>query len=155
MGKNKQSNQVDVKTQKKRYILFLNPYLKHSFTCCPKCTTKTKLRKYCLVIHIKPHYFISLKKTCRYCPYCDLVIVKKQDLEQVLCGICEKNYLEIIGNDYFIFGTMNLKDWKEGQHYDLFNSKKLMECSYPFKDVWHFEVEPAKWVYSPKKQKEK
>lgn len=153
MDNGDQKNQVNIKTQIARHYLFLNPHLKHAFTRCPKCTAKTKVRKYCLVIRIEPHHFISLNKTCRYCPYCDLVIVKKQDLEQVLCGICEHNFPEIIGNDYFIFGTIERKDWKKGQQNDLINSKKLMECTYPFRDVWHFEVEPAKWVYLPKNKK--
>ena len=155
MENNRQTNKIDTKTQKERYFLFLNPYLKHAFTRCPKCTIKTRVRKYCLVIHINPHHFISLNKTCRYCPHCDLIIVKKLDLEHVLSGICEQNCPEIIGNDYFIFGTMERREWKKGQQQNmLFNSKKLMEYTNPFKDVWHFEVEPAKWVYLPKKQKD-
>jgi len=69
--------------------------------------------------------------------------------------MCEQNCPDIIGNKYFIFGTMNHRDWKEGQQISPYTSKKLMECSHPFIDVWHFDVEPAKWVYFPKKQKDK
>lgn len=106
-----------------------------------------KIRKYCLVIYIEPHHFLSLKKTSRYCPYCDLIIVKKQDLEQVLCTACEQNFPEIIGNDYFVYVTMDRKDWKRGQQNKL-DLKQLIECTYPFRGVWLFEEEPGGWVYS-------
>jgi len=135
-----------------KYYLFLNPYPKHAFSNCPKCNTKTKIRKYCLVIHIEPCHFISLNKTCRYCQYCNLIIIKKQDLEQVLYWICEQNSLNIIGNDYFVYGTMERKDWKKGQQ-NKFDSKQLMDHTYPFKDIWLFEVEPASWVLNPNKNK--
>ena len=62
-----------------RHYLFLNPYLDTAFTRCPKCEEKTKIRKYCLVIHIDPKCLLSLNKSCRYCPECDLIIVKQQE----------------------------------------------------------------------------
>ena len=34
-----------------------------------------------------------------------------------------------------------------------FDSKQLMEHTYPFKDIWLFEVEPAGWVSNPNKDK--
>ena len=144
-------NQVYTKTQEDRHYLFLNPYLEHAFTRCPKCTKNTKIRKYCFVIHIEPHHFIVLNKSCRYCLDCDLIIVKKDDLEGLLCATCEQNCPDIIGNKYFLFGTMERGDWKRAQQTNSFDSKKLIEQTYPFKDLWHFDVESAKWVQTSKK----
>ena len=47
---------------------------------------------------------------------------------------------------------MERKDWKKGQQ-NKFDSKRLIEHTYPFKDIWLFEVEPAGWVLNPNKDK--
>ncbi len=130
------------KTKKERYYFFLNPYLDASFTKCPKCETKTKIRKYCLLIHIEPHQLVSLNKTCRYCPYCELIIVKKEELESLLYGICNENFPDIIGNEYLVCGTMNRGDWKKVQEDEQY-SKTALKNTCLFKDVWHFKLIPA------------
>ncbi len=56
-----------------RYKFFLNPYRDARFTSCPKCRGKTGLRKMPLVIHVAPLNPLTLNKTVRYCPYCDLI----------------------------------------------------------------------------------
>lgn len=57
-----------------RYHFFLNPYPDARFTTCPKCRRRTKQRKVPLVIHVDPRNLVSINKTCRYCPACDLLI---------------------------------------------------------------------------------
>ena len=138
--------------QKERYCFFLNPYIDCAFTRCPQCETNTKLKKYCLLIHIEPHHLITLNKTTRYCPCCDLIIAKKEELEQLLCAICEKRFPEIIGNEYLVLGTMERKDWKKGMQGTM-TAKEAMDYVYLFKDIWSFEVEPGGWVYEPDKDK--
>ena len=113
-GKSKK-DKSQVRLKRARHYFFLNPYDDIAFIRCPKCEEKTKIRKYCLVIHIEPKHLFSLNKSCRYCPKCDLIIVKQADLEGLLIAICEQNAPEIIGNEYFVFGTMDRKDWKNGQ----------------------------------------
>lgn len=139
------------KKRKERYYFFLNPYIDCAFTRCPKCETKTKVRKYCLLIHIDPHQLLSLNKTTKYCPYCDLIILKKEELEQLLCAICEERIPEIIGNDYLVLGTMDRKDWKKGVEGTMIPNEAI-EYLYPFKDVWSFKVQPRGWYYDPSKK---
>lgn len=43
-----------------RHYFFLNPYGDMAFTRCPKCEQKTKIRKYCLVVHMDPKHLFSL-----------------------------------------------------------------------------------------------
>ena len=69
---------------KKRHKFFLNPYSDCGFTKCPKCDTKTKIRKYPLVIHVEPKQIFLLNKKCKYCVNCDLIIAKKQEIESFL-----------------------------------------------------------------------
>ena len=132
-----------------RHYLFLNPYLDTAFTRCPKCEEKTKIRKYCLVIHIDPKQLLSLNKSCRYCPECDLIIVKHAELKGILTAFCEQNAPEIAGNDFFVLGTMDRKDWKKGQTEEM-SQQEAIKRLFPFKDAWKFEVIPAGWY--PKEQ---
>ncbi|NQE45973.1 hypothetical protein C5S31_08125 [ANME-1 cluster archaeon GoMg2] len=127
-----------------RHYFFLNPYDDMAFTRCPKCEQKTKIRKYCLVIHIDPKHLFSLNKSCRYCPECDLIIVKQADLEGLLTAGCEQNAPEIEGNDYFVFGTMDRTDWKKAQAGKM-SQQEAIKRAFPFKDAWKFKVIPAGW----------
>jgi hypothetical protein len=133
-----------IETQKARHYFFLNPYEDTVFTRCPKCETKTKLRKHCLVIHVEPDFLLALNKSCRYCPYCDLIIAKKAELEGMLAAICGQHAPGVTGNDYFVYGTIDRKDWKAGQVGKL-SQPECLQRSYPFKDAWKFEVIPAGW----------
>lgn len=115
-----------------------------AFTVCPKCEEKTKIRKYCLLIHIEPRHLLSLNKSCRYCTGCDLIIVKKADLERLLVAFCEQNAPDIIGNEYFVYGIMDRKDCKNVKTGKT-NAQEAIKCSYPFKDIWMFEIVPGGW----------
>ena len=122
-----------------RYYLFLNPYTDAAFTKCPKCETNTKVRKYCLMIHIEPRQLISLNKTCRFCPYCELIIVKKHELESHLHVICEEKLPELSGNEYFVFGTVDRSYWKKLQE-EPEHPETVLEKMHLFKDAWKFEL---------------
>src|SRR5260370_8075575 len=89
-----------------RYSFFLNPYPDLRFTSCPQCGAKMRQRKLPLVIHVEPHYFIALNKTCKYCPHCDLLLAHKDILEDLLARMFAERAPEIIGNDYLVVGSM-------------------------------------------------
>ena len=82
---------------KKRYKFFFNTYHDCAFTKCPKCDTKTKVRKYPLVIGIdvEPKQVLLFNKKCKYCASCDLIIAKKQELEFMIPQLGETEYLVI------------------------------------------------------------
>jgi len=132
-----------------RYYFFLNPYEDMAFTRCPKCDEKTRIRKHCLLIHVEPKHLFSLNKSCRFCLKCDLIIVKQTELERLLAAICEAHAPEITGNEYFVFGTMDRKDWKDAQTGKI-SQQEGVERSYVFKDVWKFEVSPRGWYPASK-----
>jgi hypothetical protein len=50
----------------------------------------------------------------------------------------------IIGNKYTVMGTIDRKDWKDGNQNSL-SPLEILERIYLFKDVWNFEVIPAGW----------
>ena len=129
---------------KQRHYFFLNPYEDCAFTSCPKCNTKTKVRKFPLVIHIEPNTLFVLNKNCKYCPTCDLIIVKKAEIENLMSAQFEQVNPTVIGNEYLVFGTLDKKDWQKNKTVTM-NTGETMEKAYVFKDVLKFEM-GERWV---------
>ncbi|TFI54904.1 hypothetical protein BLD44_007965 [Mastigocladus laminosus UU774] len=144
------SNKLQQQSRKQRYRFFLNPYNDCAFTKCPKCETKTKVRKFPLVIHIEPQQLFLLNKQCKYCPSCDLIIAKKQKIEPLMTAAFIQTNPKIIGNNYVVMGTVDRKDWKEGDK-NLLSPLEMIERIYIFKDIWDFEAIPAGWYPSEEK----
>ncbi|WP_013321071.1 hypothetical protein [Gloeothece verrucosa] len=142
--KTKSSNQLKANKLKKKYRFFLNPYPDCAFTKCPKCETKTKVRKFALVIHIEPQQIFLLNKQCKYCPYCELIIAKKQEIEALMTIGFSQDNPQIVGNNYLVMGTIERQDWKQGNQGAL-SSNDILDRMYIFKDQWDFEVIPAGW----------
>jgi len=134
------SKQNNISNKQQRHYFFLNPYQDNAFTKCPKCNTSTKVRKFPLVINIEPQTLFVLNKNCKYCPKCDLIIVKKSDIENQLTIQFEKVDASILGNDYLVFGTLDKKDWQKNKTTPM-NSRETIEKAYVFKDVWNFELQ--------------
>lgn len=127
--------------QPPRHRFFLNPYPDSRFTACPKCYGKTKLRKLPLVIHIEGPFLLSLNKTCRYCPYCDLVIAHQDNLEAQLVNVCLERAPELVGNDYLVVGTVDRPVWLRGTRGEL-APQEILDNLHEFKDYWAFELGP-------------
>jgi len=134
----------DTIPQKRRHYFFLSPYQDQAFTKCPKCDSKTKTRKFPLVIHIDPREFFLLNKQCRYCTRCDLIIARKSELESLMATAFEKLNPQIIGNDYLVMGVAERSDWQESKRGKI-SEGETIERMLVFKDVWNFEVIPAGW----------
>jgi hypothetical protein len=131
--------------QPTRYNFFLNPYTDARFTSCPKCNAKTKQRKLPLFIFVSPVIPIVLNKTCRYCPACDLLIAHKDQLDKLLAAMFAQLRQPALGsNDYFVVGTVDRADWKEGKpvkHID-----EIRAIVHGFKKVLDFEPQRYEWV---------
>ena len=134
-------------TTKEKYNFFLNPYTDAAFTKCPKCDGKTKVKKFPLLIFIeKIKFVLNLNKTCKYCPYCDLIIAKKDELKPM----AEAYGVKV--DDFFIYGTLPIEIYKQYEN-RLMNSQDFHKMAIPFKDVWKFEVQPAGWYTAAKSDK--
>jgi hypothetical protein len=125
-----------------RYSFFLNPYPDLRFTSCPQCGAKMRQRKLPLVIHVEPHYFLALNKTCKYCPSCDLLLAHKDILEDLLARMFAERAPQIIGNDYLVVGTMDRSDWHEGVHAGV-SLAEMLRSLHDFKRVLSFKPAPA------------
>jgi hypothetical protein len=143
-----------VQDLKRRYYFYLNPYQDAAFTRCPRCTNKTNLRKFPLVIHIEPNQLFVLNKLCRYCTRCELIIVKQSELEALMAAGFEQRRPEIVGNEYFVFGTLERKDWLESKKGGLLSDADTVERVVVFKEVLKFKPVGG-WVLDPKAAKSK
>jgi len=131
-------------TQKRSHYFFLNPYQDAGFTKCPKCQTKTKIRKFPLVIHIDPQQLFVLNKKCRYCTRCDLIIARKSELESLIAAAFEQLNPQIIGNGYLVMGVAERSDWREDKKGRM-SQGQTIERMLVFEDVWNFEPVRCGW----------
>lgn len=127
------------------YRFFLNPYQDMRFTRCPECDNKMHQRKLPLVIHIDPKQLLSLNKTCRYCPDCDLLIAHQDDVEPILASVFAEEEPEIVGNNYLVVGTMERAIWKRGTQQRL-TLQEMLDALHDFKEVVTFKVTGGGWV---------
>jgi hypothetical protein len=67
-----------------RYSFVLNPYPRERFTRCPRCEAQTRVRKIPLVIHIDPAGLIMLRKACRLCVVCEVLVAHQAEVEQLI-----------------------------------------------------------------------
>jgi hypothetical protein len=139
MAKRKKKTMTQLGKQPPRYRFFLNPYEDLRFTRCPQCEGKTRQRKLPLVIHVDPMFVLSLNKTCRYCPYCDLLIAHQNDVEHFLASYFSEQKPEVVGNDYLVLGTEDRPAWKRGTQQQL-SMKEMIEELHDFKEVLTFKV---------------
>jgi hypothetical protein len=81
---------------------------------------------------------VTLNKTCRYCPNCDLLIAHKDDMEDLLVAIFTTHKPEIIGNDYLVIGTLDRGTWKHIAQNQL-PLQDTLEALHDFKEVITFK----------------
>ena len=145
MTRKKNSNKEAVnELVKKRHYFFLNPYQDCAFTKCPKCNSKTMIRKFPLVIHIEPQQLLFLNKQCRYCTRCDLIIAQKGKVEALMAARFESVNPSVIGNEYLIFGTLDRTEWRQYSKVPE-DPSEVIEQVHVFKDVWNFELVRGGW----------
>lgn len=144
MGKKRNKKAKQLGHLPPQYDFFLNPHNDARFTRCPKCDGVTKLRKKPLMIFIKLVQPVSLNKTCRYCPGCDLLIVHKDELDQQVQQACLQFFPHLVGEEYLVVGTVERKAWKEG-YQGKATVGDMFETLHDFKQ--HLEFEPARWMW--------
>ena len=125
-----------------RYDFFLNTYQDTRFPVCPQCKSKTRARKFSLVIQVNPGHTAILDKLCRFCDACDLLIVHQDQLEEQLASEFMTSNPEAIGNDYQVVGTLDRAEWNQGKR-DLLSFERVIEYLHDFKEVVTFQRVPV------------
>ena len=136
---------------KPRYSLILNQYADFRASKCIKCDKPTFLRKFALLIHIDDGGLITLGKTCRYCAKCELIVVHQNELEDELVYKFEVLQPEIIGNNYFIIGTVEKKFWQRQMLENFASFEELLKNTADIKKYLDFQYQPAGWYFDGQK----
>jgi hypothetical protein len=95
-----------------RYSFALNRYTGVRFTTCPGCEAKTRVRKIPLVVHIDGHGLLLLRKTCRLCVSCDLLLVHQDEIEPLIARSVDRGTEH--PSEYLILGTVEPRAWRRG-----------------------------------------
>src|SRR5712691_1138486 len=99
-----------------RYSFVLNSYRDAGFTRCPKCETKTRLRKLPLVIHVEQVGLVFLGKTCRLCVSCEVLIAHQAEIEQLLSASLGR---AVDSQKFMVLGTLDRRVWRRGLAHSL------------------------------------
>lgn len=97
-----------------RYSFVLNAYTEVRFTTCPGCQAKTRLRRLPLAIHIEGLGLFVLRKSCRMCLACDMLIVHKDELEPLIRTWMRNADGSPRPLDYLVLGTVDSQVWRRG-----------------------------------------
>jgi hypothetical protein len=131
--------------QPHRYIFLLNPYTDTRLSKCPKCDRLTRSRKFALFIHLEGWGPLTLGKTCRYCSHCELIIAHQDELEAQLAHSMSKLAPKVIGNEYLVLGTLDMKVWREGLKGSGQTVVEALKHVADFKKTLELHVEPGGW----------
>ncbi len=127
-----------------RYQFALNSQADYRASACPNCGRLTYRRKFALLIHVDPHYPIAMGFTCRYCPRCELIIAHQDELEAQLTALFQERNPSVVGNDYLVLGTVELKAWKESLSRPK-SIAEILEYAADFKEYATIEHFPGGW----------
>ncbi len=122
-----------------RYAFVLNPHGDTKFTKCPRCETRTNLRKLSLVIHVDGFGLVLLGKTCRLCLKCETLIAHKAELDKLLSTV-----VAVSTPDYIVLGTADRRTYRQG----LAGAASLEDVkahTSDFKSYWSVTITPAGW----------
>lgn len=129
-----------------RYKFMLNPFVDTRLSSCPKCERLTYPRKFPLLLHVGGFGLMTLGKTCKYCPRCELIMCHQDELEGELYLSFGKLKPEVIGSEYFVLGTVERKTWKQGLADPRgLTLDGLLEHASDFKKYVDLEFDPGGW----------
>lgn len=128
-----------------RHSFALNPHKEMRCTKCPRCERQARLRKFALLVGVKEFGLMVLGKTCRYCPACDFIIAHQDELETLLAAGFAAHEPGVIGNDYYVIGTVERKIWRKGMRVSLTSTDELLRHAADFEKEFDLHYEPGGW----------
>ena len=113
-GANRTHSREQIGALPSRYSFALNPYPDARFTTCPECRTKPRSRKIPLPIHTGGLGLSILRKTCRLCLACDMLIVHQDELEPLIAARLLGRKATSRRLEYLVLGTVDSRVWRRG-----------------------------------------
>jgi hypothetical protein len=128
-----------------RDAFLLNPYADVRYTRCPRCGHRTWRRKVPLLLVVAGYGPLVLGKTGPYCAHCRLVIMHRDELEGELTTIVTRLAPAVVGGEYAVLGTVELRAWRRGMSAATTIDDVLRHTA-PFTTTLTIEYSPAGWA---------
>jgi len=128
-----------------RYSFALNPHVNARFTKCPGCEAKTRVRKIPFVIHVDEVGLVVLRKTCRLCVKCELVIVHQAEIEPLIAA--SVGQAAVTPPRYLVAGAVNPRVWRRGLSAGVMMDELIQHMA-DFKAYMDVEYWPGGWYRS-------
>ena len=125
-----------------RYSFALNPHADARFTTCPRCQAKTRVRKIPFVIHVDGAGLVVLRKTCRLCVDCELVIVHQAEIEPLIAASVGRAVAA--KPKYLVLGTVDPRVWRRGLSGSVVVDELIQHMA-DFKAYMTVEYTPGGW----------
>jgi hypothetical protein len=125
-----------------RYSFFLNPHLNERFTRCPRCKAATRVRKIPLVIHVDAMGLVLLRKTCRLCVVCEMLIAHEAEVTRVIEGLAPH---AATPPAYLVLGTLGAVTWRDGMSGSVTIDEVRHDMA-DFKAYMRVEITPRHWA---------
>jgi hypothetical protein len=132
--------------QPARYQFLLNPHEEMRLSRCPTCQKLTYPRKFALLIHVEGFGPYVQGKTCKYCSACEMIICDQLELETELTSALHRLQPDLIGNEYLVLGTMDLKTWKTGLSGATQGLGAALAHVAEFKKHLDIDFDPGGWI---------
>jgi hypothetical protein len=124
-----------------RYSFFLNPHRGERFTRCPRCHATTRIRKIPLVIHVDSFGLVLLRKTCRLCPTCEMLIAHEFELKTEIQQVAARS--DVVAK-YLVLGTLGSGTWRAGMRENI-SIEQIKHDMADFKAYMKVEITPGHW----------
>ena len=124
-----------------RYSFLLNPYPHERFTRCPRCKSTTRLRKIPLVVHVDSLGLVLLRKSCRLCTVCEVLIAHETEVRRVIKGLGSQTGACA---EYVILGTLGSDTWRDGMRAGVTIEDVRTDMA-DFKAYLRVQITPRHW----------
>jgi hypothetical protein len=125
-----------------RYSFLLNPHPRERFTRCPRCKATTRVRKLVLVIHRAPIGLVLLRKTCRLCVVCEMLIVDEAEMNRLIDALSADRPG---ASPYLVLGTLDSKIWRDGMSASV-AIQQVRDHMADFKAYMRVDITPRHWA---------
>lgn len=126
-----------------RYSFVLNPHARERFSRCPRCEASTRVRKIPLVIHVDSVGLVTLRKTCRLCVVCDMLIAHQTEIEGLIDGLADDR-AKSKRAEYLVLGTVESRAWRRGVSVGV-TLDDLIHHMADFKEYMRIDYTPGGW----------
>lgn len=125
-----------------KYSFLFNPHPRERFTRCPRCKATTRARKLVLVIHREPIGLVLLRKTCRLCVVCEMLIADEAEMNRLMSMLPPDHPG---ASPYLVLGTLDSKTWRQGMSGGV-AIQHVRDHMADFKAYMRVDITPRHWA---------